>query len=70
MVYGCRASWKDPVKFSFALGGKDGYPYAVDRSDYDKTIEIIKVAVENAKLGEKDRLNAIRRLNDFLKPLS
>ena len=70
LVYGCRASWKDPVKFSFALGGKDGYPYAVDRSDYDKTVEIIKVAVENAKLGEKDRLNAIRRLNDFLKPLS
>ena len=66
LVYGCRAIWDDPAKFSFAHGGKDGYPYPVDRGNYDKTIEILKSAIENSKLGEKDRMGAIKRLGQFI----
>ncbi len=62
LIYGCRASWADPVKFSFAHGGKDGYPYPVDRNNYDKTIEVLRTAVENAKLEYKEKLNAIKHL--------
>jgi hypothetical protein len=66
LIYGSEPSWKDPVKFSFAMGGKDGTPYPVDRKAYDEGNEILKNAIENAKLGNKEKLNAIRRLESFV----
>lgn len=67
LVYGKRASWKDPVKYSFAHGGKDGYPYRINKKHYDKTIDVLRGAINNAKVDDKDKLHAIRRLNDYLK---
>ncbi|MCX6376400.1 MAG: DUF763 domain-containing protein, partial [Armatimonadetes bacterium] len=46
LVYGSPASTRDPAKFSFAHGGKDGFPYPVNRRVYDRSIEVIKKAVE------------------------
>lgn len=66
LVYGAEPSWKDPVKFSFTHGGKDGYPYPVDRETYDKSIEILKTATENAKIEDKEKLYALKRLKDFI----
>lgn len=66
LVYGAEPSWRDPVKFSFTVGGKDGFPYPVDRETYDRSIEILKTAVENAKIGDKEKLYAIKRLKDFI----
>jgi hypothetical protein len=66
LIFGAEPSWRDPVKFSFSHGGKDGYPYPVDKKTYDKSIEILKTAVENAKIGNKEKIEAIKRLQDFL----
>ncbi len=66
LVYGTEPSWRDPVKFSFAHGGKDGFPYPVDRKNYDKSIEILRTAIENAEIDNKERLFAIKRLQNFL----
>ena len=66
LVYGAKPSWKDPVKFSFAHGGKDGFPYFVNRRTYDSSIQILKDAVENARIGRREKLYAIRRLKDFI----
>lgn len=66
LIYGKSPSWKDPVRFSFAHGGKDGVPYPVDRGTYQKTIEILESAIEGAKVKQKEKLNAIRRLHEFL----
>ena len=66
LVYGEKASWEDPVKYSFAHGGKDGFPYPVDKEVYDHSIETIKDALDQAKLDKKDKLDAIKRLNKFL----
>ncbi|NIO44035.1 MAG: DUF763 domain-containing protein [Candidatus Aenigmarchaeota archaeon] len=65
LIYGKEPSWKDPVKFSFAHGGKDGYPYPVNRKTYDESTEILKTAVENARIGNKEKIFAIKRLKDF-----
>jgi hypothetical protein len=65
LVYGTKASWRDPVKYSFAHGGKDGYPYRINKKHYDKSIEILKSAVDNANIGNKDKLYAIKRLSSF-----
>jgi len=66
IIYGKSPSWKDPAKYSFAHGGKDGYPYPINKTVYDKSIEILNEAIRNAKLGEKTKINAIKRLKDFI----
>ncbi|MFH0813759.1 MAG: DUF763 domain-containing protein [Pseudomonadota bacterium] len=66
LVYGVPPSYRDPARFSFAHGGKDGHPYPVDRITYDKSIDILRQAVSRAKIGEKDKLAAIKRLLRFI----
>ena len=66
LVYGEPASWRDPVKYSFTHGGKDGFPYPVDREVYDNSISTMKDAIEQAKIKKDDKLKAIKRLDDFI----
>jgi hypothetical protein len=66
LVYGKPPSWKDPAGFSFAHGGKDGIPYPVDRKGYDRSVEVMESAIENAKLGSREKLSALKRLGGFL----
>ena len=68
LIYGEEPSWMDPVKFSFAYGGKDGVPFPVDRRAMDESIEILKKSVEEAKIGETDRLRSLQRLRKFVPP--
>lgn len=65
LVYGSKPSFTDPAKFSFAHGGKDGYPYPVDRKNYDRSIEILEKAVRKAKIGNTEKINALRRLTNL-----
>ena len=67
LIYGTKVSWKDPVKYSFAHGGKDGIPYPVNKKVYDKNIKILRSAVENAKIGRKEKIIAIKNLSKFFK---
>lgn len=62
LLYGAGASFRDPARFSFAHGGKDGYPYPVDRAGYDRSIEILREAVAKAKMGDRERMEALKRL--------
>ncbi|MGB9838747.1 DUF763 domain-containing protein [Methanothermobacter sp.] len=66
LIYGERANWKDPVKYSYAHGGKDGYPYPVDRETYDCTVEYLRSALEDAKIDGRERLRALESLERFL----
>jgi len=59
---GTPASWKDPAKFSFAHGGKDGHPYPVNRKAYDQSIEILKKSLERARIERSEKENALKRL--------
>jgi hypothetical protein len=65
LVYGAQPSWKDPVKYSFCVGGKDGVPYPVNKRSYDKIIETLGNAITQAKVNDKERINAIKRLRKF-----
>ena len=66
LVYGASPSWKDPVKYSFAYGGKDGVPFPVDRKAMDESIQILENAVQNAKIGDKEKLRSLQRLRQFV----
>ncbi|MFX0045657.1 MAG: DUF763 domain-containing protein [Candidatus Hermodarchaeota archaeon] len=69
MIYGSAPSWSDPVRMTFAFGGKDGVPFPVPRKDYDKAIGFMEQALNDAKLGRRDRVVALRRLRGFAPPV-
>lgn len=62
IAYGTPASWKDPVKFSFAHGGKDGHPYPVNRKVYDESIEILRRSLQRARVERTEKDAALKRL--------
>ncbi len=62
LAHGQPPSYRDPARFSFAHGGKDGYPYPVDREAYDTSIDWIREALGRARIGRTERLSALRRL--------
>jgi hypothetical protein len=62
LIYGAKASVRDPATFSFAHGGKDGIPYPVDRPTYDRSIEVLRQAVDRAKIEDREKLAALKRL--------
>ena len=66
IIYGKPPSWEDPVKYSYAHGGKDGVPYPVDKKTYDTSISILKNAIEEAELGKTEKIKAIKRLEGFM----
>lgn len=68
LIYGNKPSWKDPVKYSFAYGGKDGVPYPVDRKAMDESIQILRQAVEEAKIGGKQKMRSLQKLRQFVPP--
>jgi uncharacterized protein len=45
LIYGVAPSYRDPTRYSFAHGGKDGIPYPVDLSTYDQSIEILSKSI-------------------------
>ena len=63
LVYGVPASFRDPARYSFAHGGKDGHPFPVDRETYDKSIELMAQAVHKARIDNTEKRKALDRLN-------
>jgi uncharacterized protein len=63
VVHGAPYRFADPARFSFAHGGKDRHPFPVPLRVYDQTIQVLKTAVQNAKLGREEELAALKRLD-------
>ena len=61
---GAPCRFTDPARFSFAHGGKDRHPFPVPLRVYDETIKVLKSAIRHAKLGQEERLGALKRLDD------
>jgi hypothetical protein len=64
VVHGAPYRFSDPARFSIAHGGKDRHPYPVPLKVYDHTIDVLKTAVQKAKLGQSEELAAIKRLDE------
>ncbi len=65
LVHGEAASTRDPARFSFAHGGKDGHPYPVDRATYDATIDYLSSALRQSRVDRSEKLAAFRRLSHW-----
>jgi hypothetical protein len=64
VVHGAPYRFSDPARFSLAHGGKDRHPYPVPIKVYDETIRVLKSAVQNAKLGRDEEMQALKRLDN------
>jgi len=64
VLHGAPSRFADPARFSLAHGGKDGHPFPVPLEVYDRTISVLKQAVSAARLGQSEKLEAIRRLDE------
>ncbi|RVU00817.1 DUF763 domain-containing protein [Mucilaginibacter limnophilus] len=63
VIHGSPSRFKDPARFSFAHGGKDGHPFPVPTKVYDETIGVLQTAVYKSKLGNSEKSEAIKRLH-------
>lgn len=63
VIYGTPSRFKDPARFSFAHGGKEGHPFPVPLKIYDESIRILRESIEKSKLGYKDKSECIKRLH-------
>jgi hypothetical protein len=69
VIHGTPSRFKDPARFSFAVGGKDGHPYPVQTSVYDETITNLEKALKRAKLGHPEKKKAFQNLSKVAKSL-
>jgi hypothetical protein len=63
LIHGDATRFEDPARFSFAVGGKDGRPHPIDGKAMDETIEMLQNSVDKAKLGDKEKSDALKRLH-------
>jgi hypothetical protein len=56
LLYGTELDWKDPVKYSWAHGGKDGWPHPVDKETYESSISFLKEIIEKNDVNKKATL--------------
>jgi hypothetical protein len=63
IIHGTASRFSDPARFSFAHGGKDGHPFPVPVTIYDESISVLEKAVQKAKMGERDKSDALKKLS-------
>src|SRR6476659_8740771 len=56
VIHGTPSRFKDPARFAFAHGGKDGHPFPVPLTVYDETISTLQTVVNKSKLEHADKL--------------
>lgn len=62
IAYGVKASFKDPVRYAFAHGGKDGIPFPVNEADIENSYIVLNRALRKARAGQREQLQALRNL--------
>jgi len=54
MAHGASPCYRDPARYSFAFGGKDGVPFPVLRTEYDRAADFFEDAVSGCRAGRED----------------
>lgn len=68
IVYGAKPSYEDPTRYTFAVGGKDGTPFPVDRATYDSTLAAIERGIKLSRIGQREVDSARTRLETITYP--
>jgi uncharacterized protein len=67
VVHGAPSRFSDPARFSFALGGKDRHPFPVPLKTYDESLNVLRRALDSAKLGDTDKIDGFKRLDALVR---
>jgi len=62
IIYGAKPSYEDPARYSFAVGGKDGTPYPVDKSTYDNVLKVMEKGIQKSRVTIREKVEAQKRL--------
>ena len=65
VAYGVDASYADPVRYSFAHGGKDGFPFPVNEADIENSYTVLNKALHKARAGQNEQLQALKNLAEW-----
>lgn len=65
LIYGEENKWKDPVKYSYSFGGKDGVPYPVNRKSMDNVAAILQEGLDQSKVSDEKKKLFQKRLIRF-----
>lgn len=65
VIHGTSSRFRDPARFSFAHGGKDGHPFPVPTKTYDEVIDTLQTAVRKAKIGQGEKSEALKKLHEI-----
>ena len=66
LIYNAEVSWVDPIRYTYAHGGKDGVPYPVNVKRMEKVADFLIAILEEIKLGKKDKEQVLRRLSKLV----
>jgi len=64
LIYGAKPSYEDPARYSFTIGGKDGTPMPIQKDVYDKLLNVLEKGIKKAKISNREKIEAQRRLAD------
>jgi hypothetical protein len=67
VVHGTPTRFADPARFSFAHGGKDRHPFPVPLKTYDEALDVLRTSLEAAKVGDREKLDGFKRLDQFVR---
>ena len=62
VVHGAPCRFADPARFSSPTAARTAIPFRCRSRVYDQTIDVLERAVGGRRLGQSERLEAIRRL--------
>ena len=65
LVYGAEPSYKDPARYSFAHGGKDGTPYFPKQEEMDATIRVLEKGIQKSQISMREKIEAQSRLKSL-----
>lgn len=69
VIHGAPTRFSDPARYAFALGGKDRHPFPVPLKTYDESLDVLRRALEAAKVDGKEKLQGFRRLHQFVQTI-
>lgn len=75
LIYGAEISHDDPAtapldpfRYAYIVGGKDGVPFKFDPKLAKQVVEFLEDVIGRARIGDRERLHALRRLRRLLAP--
>ncbi len=66
LIYGKDLAYRDPIAYSYNVGGKDGIHFPVNRKTYDQVIKEMEYLVDSSNIEREEKYSALRRLSSVM----